>query len=140
LESVCILCKPFGKITKKLGDFIPQQKNYALFLTKNPVLGYILGNFFANASGHPGWQLLSSLVSAAKIVAATRLQYFPSDAQQWEKVRNPVLVEFSTKQGDQGRCYDHNFLRFSPIFGGKKLPFSSKTNVMIKILHNLALF
>jgi hypothetical protein len=31
-----------------------------------------------------------------------------------------------------GRCYDHNFLRFSPIFGEK--------NVMVKFLHNLALF
>jgi hypothetical protein len=30
-----------------------------------------------------------------------------------------------------GRCYDHNFLRFFPIFG-KKLTFFSKTNVMIK--------
>jgi hypothetical protein len=28
-----------------------------------------------------------------------------------------------------GRCYDHNFLRFLPIF--------SKTNAMIKFLHNL---
>jgi hypothetical protein len=35
-----------------------------------------------------------------------------------------------------GRCYDHNFLRFS----AKKLAFFSKTNAMIKILHNLALF
>jgi hypothetical protein len=38
-----------------------------------------------------------------------------------------------------GRCYDHNFRRFSTIFR-KKLAFFSKTNVMIKILHNLALF
>jgi hypothetical protein len=38
-----------------------------------------------------------------------------------------------------GRCYDHNFLRFLPIFA-KKLAFFSKTNVMIKFLHNLALF
>jgi hypothetical protein len=33
-------------------------------------------------------------------------------------------------------CYDHNFLQFS----AKKLAFFSKTNVMIKFLHNLALF
>jgi hypothetical protein len=39
----------------------------------------------------------------------------------------------------RGRCYEHNFLRFSTIFG-KKLAFFSKTNVMIKILHDLALF
>jgi hypothetical protein len=38
-----------------------------------------------------------------------------------------------------GRCYDHNFLRFCQ-FSAKKLAFFSKTNVMIKILHNLALF
>jgi hypothetical protein len=31
-----------------------------------------------------------------------------------------------------GRCYDHNFLRFLTIFGGK-MAFFSKTNVMIKI-------
>jgi hypothetical protein len=39
----------------------------------------------------------------------------------------------------RGRCYDHNFLRFSTILG-KKLAFFSKTNAMIKFLHNLALF
>jgi hypothetical protein len=40
-----------------------------------------------------------------------------------------------------GRCYDHNFLRFSPIFGEKRSCFScSKSNVMIKFYHNLALF
>jgi hypothetical protein len=38
-----------------------------------------------------------------------------------------------------GRCYDHNFLRFSPFFG-EKIGFFSKTYVMIKFLHNLALF
>jgi hypothetical protein len=38
-----------------------------------------------------------------------------------------------------GRCYDHNFWRFLTIFG-KKLAFFSKTNVMIKILHNLPMF
>jgi hypothetical protein len=37
-----------------------------------------------------------------------------------------------------GRCYDHNFLRFLTIFG-EKMAFFSKTNVMIKILHYLAL-
>jgi hypothetical protein len=32
------------------------------------------------------------------------------------------------------------FCDFLTIFGGKKLAFFSKTNVMIKFLHNLALF
>jgi hypothetical protein len=32
---------------------------------------------------------------------------------------------------NRGRCYDHNFLRFSTIFG-EKLAFFSKNNVMIK--------
>jgi hypothetical protein len=36
-----------------------------------------------------------------------------------------------------GRCNDYNFLRFSTIFG-EKMAFFSKTNVMIKILQNLA--
>jgi hypothetical protein len=39
----------------------------------------------------------------------------------------------------RGRCCDHNFLRFLPIFG-EKMAFFSKTNVMIKFLHNIALF
>jgi hypothetical protein len=39
----------------------------------------------------------------------------------------------------RGRCYDHNFLRFLTI-SAKKLAFFSKTNVLIKILHILALF
>jgi hypothetical protein len=38
-----------------------------------------------------------------------------------------------------GRCYDHNFCDFQQ-FSAKKLAFLSKTNVMIKILHNLPLF
>jgi hypothetical protein len=38
-----------------------------------------------------------------------------------------------------GGCYDHNFLRFGTIFC-EKIGVFSKTNVMIKILHNLALF
>jgi hypothetical protein len=37
----------------------------------------------------------------------------------------------------RGRCYDHNFLRFLPIFS-EKIAFFSKTNVMIKFLHKLA--
>jgi hypothetical protein len=45
----------------------------------------------------------------------------------------------SRRIGSWGRCYDHKFLRISPIFG-EKMAFFSKTNVMIKILHNLALF
>jgi hypothetical protein len=32
----------------------------------------------------------------------------------------------------RGRCYDHKFLRFLPIFG-EKIGVFSKTNVMIKI-------
>jgi hypothetical protein len=31
------------------------------------------------------------------------------------------------QQGNRGRCYDHNFWRFLPIFG-EKLAFFSKTN------------
>jgi hypothetical protein len=38
-----------------------------------------------------------------------------------------------------GQCYDHNFLQYLPNFG-EKMAFFSKTNVMIKFLHNLALF
>jgi hypothetical protein len=36
----------------------------------------------------------------------------------------------------RGRCYDQNLLRFS----AKNFRFSSKTNIMIKFGHNLALF
>jgi hypothetical protein len=36
----------------------------------------------------------------------------------------------------RGRCYDLNFLQFS----AKKLAFFTNNNVMIKFVHNLALF
>jgi hypothetical protein len=39
----------------------------------------------------------------------------------------------------RGRCYDHNSKQFLPILA-EKIAFFSKTNVMITILHNLALF
>jgi hypothetical protein len=39
-----------------------------------------------------------------------------------------------------GRCYDHNFQRFFANLWRKNGRFFSKTIVMIKILHNLALF
>jgi hypothetical protein len=39
----------------------------------------------------------------------------------------------------RGRCYDHNFLRFSTFFG-EKIGVFLKKNVMIKILRDLALF
>jgi hypothetical protein len=39
----------------------------------------------------------------------------------------------------RGRCYDHNFLRFFPIFS-EKFGVFLKNHVMIKIVHNLALF
>jgi hypothetical protein len=38
-----------------------------------------------------------------------------------------------------GRCYDHNFLRFSPIFG-EKIGDLLNTKAMINFFQNLALF
>jgi hypothetical protein len=56
------------------------------------------------------------------------------------------IIHFSfTTLLTMGRCYYHNFLRFSTIFydfrqfSAKTLAFFSKNYVMIKILHNLAL-
>jgi hypothetical protein len=46
-------------------------------------------------------------------------------------------LTFDKKRTTRGRCYDHNFLQFSTIFG-EKLAFFSKTNVMIKFLPKLA--
>jgi hypothetical protein len=42
----------FQKLLEHLGYFSPLSINYALILTKNE-LGYILGDFFENSSGHP---------------------------------------------------------------------------------------
>jgi hypothetical protein len=39
----------------------------------------------------------------------------------------------------RGRCYDHNFLRFFPIFG-ENMAFFFNTNIMINFFQNLALF
>jgi hypothetical protein len=49
---------------------------------------------------------------------------------------------YSTPYGFEAwdRCYDQNFQRFFDNFRGKKMAFWQKTNVTIKILHNLALF
>jgi hypothetical protein len=55
---------------------------------------------------------------------------------------NPVIDVFAAKFYPRltwGRCYDHNFLRFFPIFG-EKLAFFLYTNVMINFFQNLALF
>jgi hypothetical protein len=47
---------------------------------------------------------------------------------------------------NRGGCYDHNFRRFSPIFGdfrtifGEQMEFFLATNVRIQIFPNLALF
>jgi hypothetical protein len=49
------------------------------------------------------------------------------------------LKRFRTHCYPGGRCYDHNFLRFSPIFG-EKMAFFLNTNVMINVFQNLALF
>jgi hypothetical protein len=60
--------------------------------------------------------------------------------QSFRGLRNTFfLLKTTTLHIPWGRCYDHNFLRFLTIFG-KKLAFFSKNNVMVKILHNLALF
>jgi hypothetical protein len=48
----------------------------------------------------------------------------------------PLLLPRYDRGWTRGRCYDQNFRRFS----AKKLAFLSKTNVVIKSLHNLALF
>jgi hypothetical protein len=62
--------------------------------------------------------------------------------------RNPSIPEqffiCPITEGDMGReiwgrCYDHNFLRFFPIFG-EKMAFFLNTNVMIKLFSSLALF
>jgi hypothetical protein len=38
----------------------------------------------------------------------------------------------------RGRCYDENFRRFLPIFGGKKMTLLSKNKVMITFFQKLA--
>jgi hypothetical protein len=57
-----------------------------------------------------------------------------------QKVNVHFCCVFHKKHTPWGRCYDHNFLRVLPIFGEKVGVFLKKNNVMIKILHNLALF
>jgi hypothetical protein len=43
----------------------------------------------------------------------------------------PFFVNFG-KIGTRGRCYDHNFLRFLPIFG-EKIGVFSKTNFLLNL-------
>jgi hypothetical protein len=59
----------------------------------------------------------------------------------WYRAKRNFFAENCDHNIDpRGRCYDHNFLRIFGNFLQKKLAFCSKTNVMIKILDNLALF
>jgi hypothetical protein len=58
---------------------------------------------------------------------------------QWRLVTPAYICALSSTL-TRGRCYDHNFLRLSTIFGEKIGVFLKKTNVMINILQNLALF
>jgi hypothetical protein len=55
------------------------------------------------------------------------------------KIRIPEGVLGGNKSPeDGGRCYDHNFLRFSPTFGEEIGVFFSKNNAMIKFLYKVA--
>jgi hypothetical protein len=49
------------------------------------------------------------------------------------------LIGSAVSREAWGRCYDHNFMRFLPIFG-KKIGVFLKNQSMIQFLHNLALF
>jgi hypothetical protein len=60
------------------------------------------------------------------------------DAKKLCSVFSPALSHAHLFEMARGRCYDHNFRRFLPIFG-KKLAFFSKTNVMIDFFQNSAL-
>jgi hypothetical protein len=64
-----------------------------------------------------------------------------AEIRQHPECRAPenTTSDLANNQPGVDVTYDHNFLRFLPIFG-KKLAFFSKTNVTIKILHDLALF
>jgi hypothetical protein len=66
----------------------------------------------------------------------------PKDEKSPNLVTLPLALHFFQlfflRPPPWGRCYDHNFLRFWAILA-KKLALFSKTNVMIKILHILAL-
>jgi hypothetical protein len=51
--------------------------------------------------------------------------------------QHATLNKLNNSVMKRGRCYDHNFLRFSTIFC-EKMAFFSKNNVMIKFWNNLA--
>jgi hypothetical protein len=85
----------------------------------------------ANFSVHLSVRFLSG-GQFNKIVITTICYFMPP----FWRIRNFLIVGRATR----GRCYAHNFPRFLPIFVEKFGLFSQKTNVMIKFLHNLALF
>jgi hypothetical protein len=53
--------------------------------------------------------------------------------------RFSTSMAFDRESCLQGRCYDHNFLRFSPIFG-EKIGVFLKKQCSDQCFHNLALF
>jgi hypothetical protein len=50
------------------------------------------------------------------------------------KVSKVVGAKGKIESIESARCYDHNFRRFSTIFG-EKMAFLSNANVMIKFMH-----
>jgi hypothetical protein len=58
---------------------------------------------------------------------------------QYDLNSNNANCFVKNEQKTRGRCYDHNCLQYLPIFG-EQIGVFSKTNVMIHVLHNLALF
>jgi hypothetical protein len=83
-------------------------------------------------SFHPGYVVFlpGSAVSFLGIKCYTQFFKYQQSCFAPNYVQN-----FTTR----GRCFDHNFLRFSTIFC-EKIGVFLKTNVMIKILDNLPLF
>jgi hypothetical protein len=84
----------------------------------------------------------SKYLNSKSIVQKIRINWYPlafvSNAKAGFLL--PLMPwEHLTRPTTRGRCYDHNFLRFFPIFC-EKLAFFSKTNVMINFFsYNLTL-
>jgi hypothetical protein len=84
------------------------------------------------------WEYYGSNKLLATYIEIT-LEYTNYGAARYQSRQLPKIVlhmcihmKKSSEDKIRGRCYDHTYLRFSPIFG-KKLAFFSKTIVMIQI-------
>jgi hypothetical protein len=130
--------------------FFAEVKSFALHTFVKNVLGYTLGIFFKESSGHAGKQSPNrrKIVQSGHPACFQAMNAaFRSDCRHQYGLTYFALFgaenklcnrTASTTRGTRGRCYDHNFLRFFLSFG-EKIGVFLKYQCHDQLFQNLAL-